>query len=142
MANWCPGETLEYVERVAITQALAFYHGNKAKAAESLGCAVNTINNKLSHYQSLDAKIEADAECKRKDAEEFLARQRGKQTQPVEHALVPPIGESIRGPVTGECVESSPQTTPMASVHMPEREAVQELLPRAATLGRSGKRGG
>jgi two-component system, NtrC family, response regulator AtoC len=44
------GQTLEYIERVAIQQTMARTEGNKVHAAQALGIAVSTLYEKLKKY--------------------------------------------------------------------------------------------
>lgn len=69
MIQWNPGMTLEEVEKQIILQALEFHKGNKTQTAAALGCARNTIDNKLLAYEKesknqdrLDAEEKAERE--------------------------------------------------------------------------------
>ena len=45
------GTSIEEVEKLLITKTLELNHGNKPKAAESLGISLKTLYNKLERYE-------------------------------------------------------------------------------------------
>jgi hypothetical protein len=58
MVHWQPGVTLREVERQIVEKALQFFHGNKTKAAQSIGVSVRTIDNKIKQYEQDDQYTE------------------------------------------------------------------------------------
>lgn len=77
MIKWTPGYTIDSVEREMITQALAFYQGNKTQTAQSLGIAVRTLDNKLAQYAKDDAATKARVDERNKRNAEQLNEMRG-----------------------------------------------------------------
>ena len=47
------GQTLEEVERTVIQATLSYHGGSKPKAAQTLGCSLKTLYNKLNSYSQV-----------------------------------------------------------------------------------------
>lgn len=56
-ATWCPGVTLEDMEKMVIKKAFQFYGGNKTLTAKSLGIAIRTLDKKLEEYAADHADV-------------------------------------------------------------------------------------
>lgn len=48
--SYCPGVSLEQIEREAIIGALRFHGFNRSQAARDLGIAIRTMRNKVARY--------------------------------------------------------------------------------------------
>lgn len=138
---WYPGMTLGHIEKIAILQALSFYHGNKTLTAKSIGCAYNTLINKLEQYEVDDAKLIEDEKKRDADEKAFDLRQRGQSARPAIETLESDIRAGIRSAIAGVRVESTP--VPSAPAPMPVREHAEAhvMLPRESSSGGSRKRG-
>lgn len=52
-APWCPGTTLNDVERNVIIEALKYHSGNRTHTAKALGISIRTLRNKLADYRKI-----------------------------------------------------------------------------------------
>lgn len=111
---WQPGIKMDEAKKTIMALALRHFHGNKTKAAESLGIAARTIYNNLGE---------------REDGEDADEVQRGGALK--EECLV-------QAP-SGICVEPTTETTAQQSLPVRERDKVQEVSYKQAGGGNSRK---
>lgn len=112
MISWQPGMTLESIEKQVILKAFSFYQGNKTKTAQSLGIAIRTLDNKLLSYEGKSNGLQGSAEK----------------------------GEGDLQTSTGHPVEPPTQISPEHALPMQQQQEVQEVLPKQAASGHSGKK--
>lgn len=86
---WTPGFTLEALEKMAIQQALAFYKGNKTTTANSLGCAIRTLDAKIAKYAEEDKERGRREDERQIKEKEFNERQRGFNAPPARFHMEP-----------------------------------------------------
>lgn len=132
--------TIALAERLVITQALKFYHGDKKTTAKALDCAVNTLNNKLELYAKEDAKKKAEDDERIAQEADFDRRQRGQSNGASKAPLVTPIREDVHSSDPRLCMEPPSHTPSEHPVPVSQSEDVQDVLPRHAAPGGTGKR--
>lgn len=123
MSFWSPGMKLEYLEKMAIEEALKFYRGNKTQTAAALGIAIRTLDAKLEIYENERIENERRQEQFRKEREAFIARSKG-NAPAIEFVHSPNQGPAQRFHVEPTAQISTEQTLPMQ-----ERQEVQKVLP-------------
>lgn len=138
---WSPGMRLDVLEQQVIVKAFRFYHENKTATANSLGISIRTLDSRLEKYE-MDAIEEDLANAERKDARAIqLARSRGQVTG-FDNAATVHIGPySSQKAVEGVRMESIANATSQPNVSVPERQEVQEVLPRDHAPNHSRKAG-
>lgn len=141
MITWQPGMSLEFLEKMAIQEAMKFFQNNKTSTARALGIAIRTLDTKLEKYAVEEKEFEVLNERDRKQREEFMRRCRGASASGTAEAQNGPAGiqNSSNAANAGLHVESAAQASPQQSVSMHQRKEVQSVLP--STPSHSGKGG-
>ncbi len=144
---WSPGVALETLIQQVVETAMVFYKGNKTAAAQSLGIAVRTLDNRLEKY----AKEKSDNEQRYSEAktkrEQFIARQRaipiGAQfdTSATPSVYTAEVArrrqEASSHAKAGVRAEPLANAAPQQSLPVHEPKEIQSVLPSKAAGNRS-----
>jgi hypothetical protein len=151
MIIWQPGMSLEFLERLAIFEAMKFFQNNKSATARALGIAPRTLDNKLEKYAADDKEREKFDQQQRANRESLLQRQRngaladsgGNSSQAGSNQN----GQEARketpgnGAQSGMDAQPAAKISPQQSVPLSQRKEVQSVLPKdAAKIGNHGRR--
>lgn len=125
--QWIPGQSLEYIEQLAIEEAYRFYRGNKTQTANALRISIRTLNVKLEKYEAEQQQRKRADDQHRNEQRLFLERARGQS--PFQ------VPSSIPSTATRPFLESTAQVANESKVSVSERKEVQEVLPRPNPSG-------
>lgn len=141
MIIWSPGVTLAGIEKQVILKAFQFFHGNKTSTSIALGISIRTLEARLEEYKKSDEIQEVAIETRRKQREQFLARQRGNPTanefgSSVLNSTFAPLAntiETIQKSVDTPArvfMEPALEVKPQPVMPLPERKEVQSVPPK------------
>lgn len=130
---WSPGMSLDVLEQLVIQKAFKHYHGNKTATANSLGIAIRTLDAKLEKFEMDEIDKEAQHATRRSDRELQLARSRGFVSPGITQAYAAAQAEA------GVRVQSVANAATEQPMPVPERQEIQEVLPKSASGNHSRK---
>ncbi len=135
--TWCPGMTLEYIEKQIIKKAYRIYQGNKTHTARSLGVAIRTLDNKFEKYKAEDESNESAAIDARAIRAENLRKARGDSHLHQKASSWNPSTSADKG----IRLESATAITAEHEVSVQKSEKIQEVLSTQVTDLRDKRRG-
>ncbi len=127
--TWCPGMTLEHIEKLIIKKAYSIYQGNKTMTARSLGVAIRTLDNKFEKYKKDDEDDQTSVADNRSIRAELLRKARGDSHL---HRKASSWSD-VPSADTGKRMEPVAVASKEYEVSLPESEKVQGVLPPQVT---------
>lgn len=121
--QWVPGQSLEYLEQLAIEEAFKFYRGNKTQTANALKISPRTLDTKLEKYEAEQKERKLADDRYRLQRQEFVNRSRASAPQFQINSSIPVTETRLQ-------LESLAQIANESKMPLPERQEVQSVLPQ------------